>query len=122
MHPQLAEDEITDIGEYVRTICSTTGASTASLLVAYILLERFLTFVFFEFDEVGARLLLRSIFSGAEDQLPFCYAPSLSVMRPARASPAAADELRTHRSCCNMPRSLDELQPPAAAAATGRSC
>ncbi len=66
-------DPITNVAEYMTTIRDQSGVSSASLVVSYILLERFVAGVFFDFDELvvfssksARRLLLTAIFTASK--------------------------------------------------------
>ena len=67
------EDPITNVVEYMTNIRDLTGVSSASLVVSYILLERFVAGVFFDYDELvvfssksARRLLITAIFTASK--------------------------------------------------------
>jgi hypothetical protein len=67
------DDAIKNIAEYMTSIRELSGVSSASLVVAYILLERFVAGVFFDFDELvvfssksARRLLIASVFTASK--------------------------------------------------------
>ena len=67
------DDKISNVAEYMQTIQDKTGASSASMVVSYIILERFISAVFFDFDELvvlssssARRLLLTAVFTSSK--------------------------------------------------------
>jgi hypothetical protein len=67
------DDAIKNIAEYMTSIRELSGVSSASLVVAYILLERFVAGVFFDFDELvvfssksARRLLIAAVFTASK--------------------------------------------------------
>jgi len=68
-----SEDPITNVAEYLTIIRNLSGVSSASLVVSYILLERFVAGVFFDFDELvvfssksARRLLITAVFTASK--------------------------------------------------------